>query len=69
MQDLAEPWQCKAMTVYNMFYDGRPFSPAHLRAAADFLGLDDFDRNELMLLGAREIGFEIDPSKCLDGQP
>ncbi|XTQ92578.1 hypothetical protein ACQR5W_11705 [Xanthomonas sacchari] len=64
--DLCGPWKCRPQTVYNAFSDARPFSPSHIEAAIEFLGLDDFDANELRLVGAREAGWGIDP-KCLLG--
>ncbi|WP_228135932.1 hypothetical protein [Xanthomonas sp. NCPPB 1128] len=65
MQELAGPWKCKPQTVYDMFYDGRAFSPAHIDAAAAFLRLDEHDTAELRILGAREAGWNIDPQYLL----
>lgn len=59
MQDLSIPWQCKPPTIYRAFGDQRPFSPSHIEAAIEFLGLDEFDANELRILGAREAGWQI----------
>lgn len=64
MQDLCTPWKCKRNTVYSAYSDQRPFSPSHIEAAIEFLGLDDAAANELRLIGAREAGWNIDP-KCL----
>jgi hypothetical protein len=66
MQDLVGPWQCQRSTVYGMFSDARPFSPAHIDAAIAWLRLDDFDANELRLLGAREAGWNINPRFILE---
>lgn len=69
MQDLAAAWEVKPKTVYDVFCDDRPLSPSHIKAAAKFLGLDEFDTSELMLTGARESGFEIDPAYLLEATP
>src|SRR5690606_24940225 len=61
MQDLAEPWQCKKVTVYGVFHDARPISPQHIDAAIAWLQLDEFDAAELRVQGAREAGWKIEP--------
>ncbi|PJL44702.1 hypothetical protein [Stenotrophomonas maltophilia] len=66
MQDLAEVWGCSKHNVYDLFYESRPISPTHIDLAAKFLGLDEFDTNELRLLGAREAGWQIDPTFILE---
>ncbi len=66
MQDLAPVWCCTRHNVYDLFYAGRPLSPNHIDLAAQFLGLDEFDTNELRLLGAREAGWQIDPAFLLE---
>ncbi|MGG6341671.1 hypothetical protein ACQ5SA_00320 [Stenotrophomonas indicatrix] len=66
MQDLAEVWGCSRHNVYDLFYESRPISPTHIDLAAKFLGLDEFDTNELRLLGAREAGWQIDPTFILE---
>lgn len=68
MQDLAPVWGCTRHNVYDLFYEDRPLSPNHIELAAAFLGLDDFDTNELRLLGAREAGWRIDPNFILETQ-
>lgn len=67
MQDLGIAWKCKRNTVYSAFSDQRPFSPSHIEAAIEFLGLDEFDANELRLIGAREAGWNINPKRLLGG--
>lgn len=62
MQDLMVPWHCERQTVYDIFHDGRPLSPQHVEAAIGWLGLDEFDANELRLLGASEAGWKLDPA-------
>ncbi len=66
MQALAPVWGCTRHNVYDLFYENRPLSPNHIDLAAQFLGLDDFDTNELRLLGAREAGWRIDPNFLLE---
>ncbi|WP_017907434.1 hypothetical protein [Xanthomonas sp. SHU 199] len=66
--DLCVPWKCRPQSVYNAFFDKRPFSPSHIDAAIQFLGLDEFDANELRLLGAREAGWHIDKTFLLGEQ-
>lgn len=66
MQDLAPVWGCTRHNVYDLFYEDRPLSPNHIDLAAAFLGLDDFDTNELRLLGAREAGWHIDTTFLLE---
>lgn len=66
MQDLAVVWECTRQTVYDVFYRQRPLSPAHIDLAAQLLGLDDFDTNQLRLLGAREAGWNIQPQFLLE---
>jgi len=66
MQDLAEPWQCRKTTVYDMFWDSRAFSPQHIDAAIAWLHLDEFDAAELRLQGAREAGWKIDTKHLLE---
>lgn len=66
MQDLAPIWQCTTSNVYDVFYQDRPLSPNHIDLAAQFLGLDEFDTNELRLLGAREAGWRIDTQFLLE---
>lgn len=61
MQALAGPWKCTPQNVYDLFYRSNPLGPQHIDAAAAFLRLDEFDANELRLLGAREAGWNIDP--------
>lgn len=61
MQALAGPWKCTTQNVYDLFYRSSPLGPQHIDAAAVFLRLDEFDSNELRLLGAREAGWNIDP--------
>lgn len=65
MQDLAPVWDCTTRNVCALFYEDRPLSPNHIDLAAKFLGLDDFDTNELRLLGAREAGWRIKVSSLL----
>ena len=62
MQALAVPWKCSTQNVYDLFYRSSPLSPQHIDAAAEFLRLDEFDTNELRLLGAGEAGWHIDPA-------
>ncbi|HEL3748669.1 TPA: hypothetical protein UMV35_000929 [Stenotrophomonas maltophilia] len=66
MQDLADAWGCSKHNVYDLFYRDRPISPTHIELAAKLLGLDEFDTNELRLLGAREAGWQIDPKFLLE---
>ncbi|WP_447593049.1 hypothetical protein [Stenotrophomonas rhizophila] len=66
MQDLAPVWSCTKHNVYDLFYEDRPLSPNHIDLAAQFLGLNDFDTNELRLLGAREAGWRIDTTFLLE---
>lgn len=66
MQDLAQVWGCCKQSVYDLFCEDRPLSPNHIDLAAAFLGLDDFDTNELRLLGAHEAGWRIDPTFLLE---
>lgn len=66
MQDLADVWGCSKHNVYDLFYRDRPISPKHIELAAQMLGLDEFDTNELRLLGAREAGWQIDTSFLLE---
>jgi hypothetical protein len=54
MQDLAAPWQCAPRAVYDMFCSARTFSLQHIDAA------------ELRLRGAREAGWNIDPTLILE---
>jgi len=61
MHALAGPWKCTPQNVYDLFYRSNPLGPQHIDAAAAFLRLDEFDINELRLLGAREAGWNIDP--------
>lgn len=61
MHALAGPWKCTPQNVYDLFYRSNPLGPQHIDAAAVFLRLDEFDTNELRLLGAREAGWNIDP--------
>lgn len=68
MQDLAPVWGCTRHNVYDLFYEDRPLSPNHIDLAAAFLGLDDFDTNELRLLGAREAGWRIDTNFLLENR-
>ncbi|MEF9875154.1 MAG: hypothetical protein RR778_15785 [Glutamicibacter sp.] len=66
MQDLVPAWGCTKHNVYDLFYEDRPLSPNHIDLAAQFLGLDDFDTNELRLLGAREADWRIDTTFLLE---
>lgn len=66
MQDLATVWSCTRHNVYDLFYEDRPLSARHIDLAATFLRLDDFDTNELRLLGAREAGWHIDTTFLLE---
>ena len=66
MQDLADAWGCSKRNVYDLFYRDRPISTNHIELAAQLLGLDEFDTNELRLLGAREAGWQIDPNFILE---
>lgn len=66
MQDLAEAWGCSKGNVYDYFWSARPFSPQHVDAAIELLGLDEFDAAELRLLGAREAGWNIQPKHLLE---
>ncbi|PZS75113.1 hypothetical protein A7X68_03560 [Stenotrophomonas maltophilia] len=68
MQDLADAWGCSKHNVYDLFYRDRPISPQHIELAAEMLGLDEFDTNELRLLGAREAGWHIDTNFLLEKQ-
>lgn len=66
MQDLADVWGCSKHNVYDLFYRDRPISPNHIELAAQMLDLDEFDTNELRLLGAREAGWHIDINFLLE---
>jgi len=68
LQGLAEPWQCTRSTVYGAFCNGHPFSPQHIEAAIAWLGLDEFDANELRIRGAREAGWSIDLNFVMEGE-
>lgn len=62
IQDLAKVWECKRKSVYDRLCDKRPLSPQHILAVVDLLKLDNFDKAELLLLGAQEAGWCIDPT-------
>ncbi|WP_232147411.1 helix-turn-helix transcriptional regulator [Stenotrophomonas sp. SY1] len=66
MQELAGAWGCTKQNVYDLFSGQRPFSPNHIDQAARLLGLDEFDTNELRLLGAREAGWAVDPTFLIE---
>lgn len=66
LMDLAPAWGRSAHTVYSLFAVDRPLAPEHLEASIQALGLDEFDANELRLQGAREAGWQIDPTFLLE---
>lgn len=66
VQDLAEVWGCSKHNVYDLSYRDWPISPHHIELAAQVLGLDEFDTNELRLFGAREAGWCIGTNFLLE---
>lgn len=59
---LAAWWDMHPNSAYRRMYDKRrPFTPAYIEAVVEGLQLDDFDANELRVLGAIEAGWNINP--------
>ena len=69
LNDLADAWGCKVFSVWRTFQrTDRPLCPHHIEGAIKALQLDEFDANELRLVGAREAGWKIDPGYLLEQQ-
>lgn len=63
---LAPVWGITEGHVYQLFWKKLPLPPLYIEQAARFFRLDDFDTAELMLLGAREAGWQINVQRLLD---
>lgn len=59
MRDIAPWWDVKPETVKTIMHHGRPLSPQYIDAVIEGLQLDEFDANELRVLGAIEAGWNI----------
>lgn len=66
IKDVAPIWQVTATTAYNLFYRKElPLRPQQVQAFVRWLKLDEFDAQELYILGARESGWPIDKTFLL----
>lgn len=61
MKDLAGPFDMQVGTVKRLFWDkSRPLSPQYIDAFVEFMGLDEFDAQELRWQGSIEAGWQLD---------
>lgn len=65
-KDLARVWGVTEGHVHQLFYKRSPLPPLYIEQACKFFRLDDFDTAELMLLGAKEAGWNINVRRLLD---
>ena len=68
IQELAPWWNVQPNTVKGIMWHGRPLSPQYIDAVIEALKLDEFDANELRVLGAIESGWNINVTLMKDGR-
>ena len=62
VRDLASWWDMHPNSAYRRMYDKRrPMTPGYIEAVIEGCKLDEFDANELRILGAIEAGWNINP--------
>lgn len=60
--DLSRAWNMKPHSAHRVMYDKRrSLTPEYIHAFSALLKLDEFDVNEINLLGATEYGWRINP--------
>lgn len=62
---LSKVWDMHPTSCYRRFYDKRPYPPQYVDSFIEWLRLDEFDAQELRLLGAIEAGWQINTALLL----
>lgn len=68
LKDLGPVWNMKHQSVKAVMHHRRPISPQYIDAFIEAMKLDEFDANELRVLGAIEAGWNIKVDLMKDGR-